>query len=222
METPAFLAPILQTAVDGAPQDVPSDATTERILAAALARFESFGIRRTTMEDVARAARVSRVTIYRRFPQKERLVEAVILGEVRRFFAELEAGVAPLESVEERIVEGFARTLAAAREQRLLNRLLDTEPEMLLPHLTTDGGPVLAAGTAFLARQMRIARSGVPARETRAVAELVARLVLSFLLTPESVVALESPTEARRFAGRYVVPLMTGAGPGRLGDRLRS
>jgi AcrR family transcriptional regulator len=207
----ALLAPILQTALDGAPHGQPPDPTTERILAAALGQFEDFGIRRATMEDVARRARVSRVTIYRRFPQKERLVEAVVLGQAHSFFAELEAAVAGLETPEERIVEGFAHTLAAAREQRLLNRLLRTEPEMLLPHLTVDGGQLLAAGTEFLARQMRIARSGVPKQETRAVAELVARLVLSFLLTPESSVALESPREARAFARRYVAPLMTGA-----------
>src|SRR3954451_8787581 len=210
----ALLEPILQTAQDGAPVPNSADATTERVLDAALARFEDCGIQRTTMEDVARHAGVSRVTIYRRFPRKERVVEAVILREAQRFFAELEAAVARLESVEGRIVEGFARTLAAAREQRLLNRLLRTEPEMVLPHLTVEGGLVLAAGTEFLARQMRIARSGVPARETRAVAELVARLVLSFLLTPESVVALDSPREARRFARRYIAPLMTGAPPG--------
>ena len=213
METRTVLAPILQDALDGAPVASSDDPTTARILAAALGQFEDFGIRRTTMEDVARRARVSRVTVYRRFPQKERLVEAVILGEAHRFFAELETAVARLDSVEDRIVEAFAHTLAAAREQRLLERLLSTEPELLLPHLTTDGGPVLAAGTAFLARQMRIAGSGVPARETRAVAELVARLVLSFLLTPQSVVALDSPREARRFARRYVAPLMTGGAP---------
>jgi AcrR family transcriptional regulator len=206
----ALLAPILQTALDGAPHEAAPDATSERILVAALAQFEDFGIRRTTMEDVARGARMSRVTVYRRFPQKERLVEAVILTEAHRFFAELEEAVARLDSAEDRIVEGFAHTLAAAREQRLLNRLLRTEPEMLLPHLTVNGGLVLAAGTEFLARQMRIARSGVPEAETRAVAELVARLVLSFLLTPESTVALESPRETRRFARRYIAPLMTG------------
>src|SRR3954447_9692336 len=158
----ALLEPILQTAQDGAPVPNSADATTERVLDAALARFEDFGIQRTTMEDVARHAGVSRVTIYRRFPRKERLVEAVILREAQRFFAELEAAVARLESVEDRIVEGFAHTLAAAREQRLLNRLLRTEPEMLLPHLTVNGGLVLAAGTEFLARQMRIRRHGVP------------------------------------------------------------
>jgi AcrR family transcriptional regulator len=198
---------ILQKALDGAP---PADATTERILAGALAQFEDFGMRRTTMEDVARRAGVARVTLYRRFRGKEHLVEAVVIAEAQRFFAELEAAVAGLASVEDRIVEGFAHTLEAAREQRLLNRLLRTEPEVLLPHLTTSGGPVLAAGRSFLARQMRFAHSEVPPREVETVAELVARLVLSFLLTPESAAALESRPEARRFARRYVVPLMTG------------
>jgi AcrR family transcriptional regulator len=198
---------IFQKVLDGAP---PLDPTTERILTGALSQFEDFGVRRTTMEDVARGAGVARVTVYRRFATKEHLVEAVVLWEAQRFFAELEAATARFASVEDRIVEAFAHTLAAAREQRLLNRLLRTEPEALLPHLTTGGGSVLNAGRAFLARQMKLAGTDVPPREVDAVAELVARLVLSFLLTPESVVKLEHPREARRFARRYIVPLMTG------------
>ena len=197
---------ILQAAVDGAPVANAPDPTTDRVLAAALARFEDLGIRRTTMEDVARQAGLSRVTVYRRFPQKERLVEAVILREAHRFFAELEAAVARFTSVEDRIVEAFVHTLEAAREQRLLNRLLQTEPEVMLPFLTTEGGRVLAAGTEFLAKQMRMAGSDVPDREIDTVAELVARLVLSHLLTP----GLETPRAARRYARRYIAPLMTG------------
>ena len=195
-------APMLQTGEDVAPDDP----TRDRVLAAALAQFEDFGIRRTTMEDVARRAGLSRVTIYRRFPGKERLVEAVILGEAQRFFAELEAAVAGIDSAEERIVEAFAHTLAAAREQRLLNKLLHSEPEMLLPHLTVEGGPVIAAGTGFLAAQMRQAGSRVA--DIDQTAEVVARLVLSYMLTP----GLETAAEARRFARRYIAPLMTGAG----------
>jgi AcrR family transcriptional regulator len=194
---------ILQKALDAAP---PPDGGGEAILDAALAQFEDFGIRRTTMEDAARRAGVARVTVYRRFPSKERLVEAVVIREAQRFFAELEAAVSRLDSVEDRIAEAFVHTLAAAREQRLLNRLLRTEPDAMLPLLTTDGGPVIAAGTVFLARQMRMAGSGVPPRELQTVAELVARLVLSYLLTP----GLETPREARRFAKRYIAPLMTG------------
>jgi AcrR family transcriptional regulator len=143
---------------------------------------------------------VSRVTIYRRFASKDELVEAAILGEAQRFFAELEAAVADIDSVEDRIVEAFVHTLRAAREQRLLTRLLQTEPETILPHLTTDGRRVIAAGTAFLAQQMR----GADAEQS---AEVVARLVLSYLLTP----GLATERDARRFARRYIAPLMTGA-----------
>lgn len=178
------------------------DTTRERILDAALALFEDFGIRRTTMEDVARRAGVSRVTIYRRFPQKDRLVQAVIMREGERFFADLERAVAGRPAIEERIVEGFAFTLASARDHVLLNRLIRTE-DGTLPYLTTEGGPVIAAAREFLARQM-------PAgRDAQAVAEIVARLVLSFLLTPDSVVPLDTPRQARAFARRYIAPLMT-------------
>jgi hypothetical protein len=59
---------------------------------------------------------------------------------------------------------------------------------------------VIGAGTAFLARQMR-------GPDAEASAEVVARLVLSYLLTP----GLATDAEARRFARRYVAPLMTGA-----------
>src|SRR3954469_4931255 len=107
--------PILQQALDGAP---PADPTTDRVVSGALAQFEDFGIRKTTMEDVARRAGVARVTVYRRFANKERLVEAVLLGEAQRFFAELEAATARFGSVEDRIVEAFAHTLAAARGER--------------------------------------------------------------------------------------------------------
>src|SRR4051812_50012998 len=64
---------IFQKILDGAP---PLDATTERILTGALSQFEDFGVRRTTMEDIARRTGVARVTVYRRFAAKERLGEA--------------------------------------------------------------------------------------------------------------------------------------------------
>jgi AcrR family transcriptional regulator len=202
------MPPLLEKALG--PAAATSDETAERILAGALSQFEDFGIRRSTMEDVARRAGVSRITVYRRFPQKERLIEAVVLREVQDFFAQIEAAVKPLDSVEDRIVEGFAFTLAAARGHGLLTRLLRTEPETLLPHLTVQGGPLIAAGRAFLANQMRIAHSEVAPEDLDVVAELVGRLVLSFLLTPDSVAAVESPRKAREFAHRWIAPLMMG------------
>lgn len=191
------------------PRGLP-DPTAERIIAGALEQFEEAGIRRSSVEEIARRAGVSRITVYRRFPQKERLIETVVLREVNEFFARVEAAVAPLDSVEDRIVEGFAFTLAAARGHGLLTRLLRDEPEMLLPLLTIEGGPLIATGRSFLAQQMLIARSDVPPADVEVVAELVGRLVLSFLLTPESVAEVQSPRKAREFARRWIAPLMLG------------
>ena len=52
-------------------------ATRLRILEAAVACFTQFGNERTTLNDVARVASVTRQTIYRYFPDRAALLEAV-------------------------------------------------------------------------------------------------------------------------------------------------
>ena len=118
----------------------PVDAASEKILAAAVNQAEEFGLRRFTIDDVARRVGVSRVTIYRYFPRKDQLVEAVLMRELRKFLRDIDEAVAPYGTLEERLVEGFVLALTSLREHRLLNRLLRTEPELLLPHLTLRAG----------------------------------------------------------------------------------
>ena len=95
--------------------------------------MEDFGIRRFTIDDVARRVGISRVTIYRHFPKKDRLVEAALLHELHRFLQDLYSAVAPYETLEERLIEGFVSALTVIRDHRLLNRLLRTEPELMCP-----------------------------------------------------------------------------------------
>jgi hypothetical protein len=45
------------------------------------------------------------------------------------------------------------------------------------------------------------------------VAEILVRLTLSFLLTPESAIALHTPDDARAFARRFLVPALTAGAP---------
>ncbi len=120
--------------------------TSERILSAAADQVEDFGLRRFTIDDVARRLGVSRVTIYRYFPKRDRLVEAVLLRELHRFLEQVGATVAPCPTLEEKLVEGVVFALGYLRRHRLLQRVLRTEPELILPALTTRAGPVLAAG----------------------------------------------------------------------------
>src|SRR5437879_2242277 len=74
----------------------PPDALTEQILDAARDQFMTFGLRRSTVDDVAKRARVSRVTVYRRIGNKDALVSACLLREYRRFVGEVDGAVAAL------------------------------------------------------------------------------------------------------------------------------
>ncbi|WP_084960123.1 TetR/AcrR family transcriptional regulator [Thermoactinospora rubra] len=174
-----------------------ADETSERILDAAYARFVAAGLRRTTVDDVARHAGLSRITVYRRFARKSDLVDAVILRELRAFLRDFERAVSPLPTMADRVAEGFAFTLRAVRGHPLLGRLLREEPETILPHLTLGAGPFLAVARDFLSAHL-----------PPEVAELFARLTLSFLLTPDSVVPLETDEQAREFARRHLVSLL--------------
>ena len=66
-----------------------SDATTEAILDATRASVLDFGIRRTTLTDVARRAGVSRMTVYRRYPD----VDAVLRDLMTREFGAAMAAI---------------------------------------------------------------------------------------------------------------------------------
>ena len=192
--------------------DAAGDGTGDRILAAAAEHAEDHGIRRITMDDIANRVGVSRVTLYRYFPKKDQLIEAVLLREMHKFLRAVDTAVAPAATLEQRLVDGFVFGLSYLRNHRLLNRLLRTEPELIVPHLTVRGGPVLEAGREFIAGFARreADAGGLPLRddEIEGVSELLARAMLSFVLTPESVLGLRNPAEIRRFAEHYLAPVL--------------
>lgn len=190
----------------------PEDQTSERILNAAVLQAEEFGVRRFTIGDVAQRVGLSRVTVYKYFPGKDRLIEAVLLHEMRRFLREIDAVVAPYDTLEDRLVEGFVFALTWLRKHRLLNRLLKTEPELIVPHLTVRAGPVLTAGREFIAgfalREADEGRLPLDQEDIEGVSELLARAVLSFVLTPDSVIGLRTQAEIRTFAEHYLAPTL--------------
>ncbi len=168
--------------------------TRERILNSAIDQITDLGVRRFTVDDLARRVGLSRVTIYRHFPSKDEVLAAALLQELRGFMADVDTAVEQFATPEQRVVEGVVFAVSALRRHRALGRLLSTEPEIILPLLTTDGGPVLATGREFITRLV-----GDPV-----LAETIARLVLSLVLTPASVTPLDTEAQLRSFAERYV------------------
>jgi AcrR family transcriptional regulator len=202
-------APIQLENVLHAPE---TDEVGLRIMDAALDQYLAHGLRRTSVDDVARAAGLGRATVYRRFATRDELIQAVLLREGRRFLAEIAAATESLPTLAERLVEGFVVGVRGARRQPLLNRLLRTEPDDALPQLTVHGGPLVAVLREFLVQQYlrgasADARCGPRAEE---VAEILVRLALSLVLTPQSCLPLDNDEGIRDFARRCLAPLLTG------------
>jgi AcrR family transcriptional regulator len=194
----------------------PDDMAT-RILRGALEQFELLGVRRITMEDVARGCGIGRTSLYRRFPTKAHLVDAVVLSEVRRYFDGSTRAHQSATSFEESVVNGAVFNVKFLREHNLLKKLLRTEPEVILPSLTVDAGAIIDLATERAATEMAVRLYGTKTltdaqqRHVRTVAELHTRLTLSFALTPHTSIDLDSVDAIRAFVCNYLLPMITTA-----------
>ncbi len=187
-----------------------ADELLDRVAAAALAEFAEFGIRRSTIDDVARRAGVSRVTVFRRFETKQRLVEIVVAREVRRGVAEMTRTWEGGESLEQRLLNGFSFAVGFISGHPLFGRLLRSEPEVLLPLLTVDGGPVLALYRSLIAELLRseIQAGRAATADPDGVAEVIARLSMSLVLTRDGTIRLDDPESIRALVTLVLLPIL--------------
>ena len=178
------------------PLEVSAATTVEgRILAAALEAATIHGLAKLSMADVAKRAGLSRQTLYRHFPSKDALVAALVAAETDKLVGAVLAVSEPVEDPQRSLAAGLTAALRVVRDHPLLDRLLTTEPEALLPLLTTDGGPVLS--------RVRSVVEGIVAGHTpelgadpvglRRFADVVTRLLVSYAVSapddPPEVVA---------------------------------
>jgi AcrR family transcriptional regulator len=105
-----------------------ADPVTTAILDAAVLEFERHGFRRVTLDDVARRAKVSRMTIYRRFAGRDELVTAVIDRENAALFADIANELKSAGPQSNYYVEAFTLAIMKFRRHRVLNRMIRDEP----------------------------------------------------------------------------------------------
>jgi AcrR family transcriptional regulator len=150
----------------------------DRLLDAARACVLAVGVRRTTLTDVARRAGVSRMTLYRRFPDLEAVLAALMTREFGRLVADA-AERADGTTTRARVVAMVVHGSRALAHDPLFVRLLDVDPELLLPYVTRRLGGMqklaVAAGAEVLAVQDGSVRTDVPPAVLSAAIELIAR-----------------------------------------------
>lgn len=193
------------------------DEVDERILDATLGRILQVGIRRSSLDDISRRAGVTRVTIYRRFSGKDDLIEATLSREIGRVLGEATTIATTTAGVDAQIEETVLYILRLTRTHPLVTQLLAVAPEEALGFYTVRGEEMVSQGIEYITAVLETGQDqGVLDRyAARPVAEMIARMAHSLLLTPAAGVDFGDEDAARGFIRTAIVPLMKhGFGPG--------
>jgi AcrR family transcriptional regulator len=188
------------------------DAMSQRILDAALALVAASGIRHLTMDDVAARAGVGRMTVYRRFGSRQQLTDALAVRECRRCLYEIAGALDPNKPIDERATELFVATLRVIRRHPLLERLARVEPEALLDELNRNDSAVFRLVRDFMVQQISSAQAAGELVESdpEPLAEIAVRLGASFVLIPDSVIAVDDEERSREIVRTLITPLLAG------------
>jgi AcrR family transcriptional regulator len=192
--------------VDGS-ADGPPDELTDRLLEAGASLLGEFGLRRWSMDDVADRAAVGRTSVYRKFASRDDLVYAVLARELHDVFRTITQTAAGFDRLEDKLIEGALVALAAV-EGSLVAALLESDPTTFLPFLTTEAGPLLALGRELIVAQAQALGADVDYQTAAELAELAARLGVSFIVTRDTVFPVGDPEAARRSLRRVLGPLL--------------
>ncbi|MET7387038.1 TetR/AcrR family transcriptional regulator [Streptomyces sp. NPDC005385] len=162
------MAPIRHNHSDRSDSDPVLDAVRDCVLAV--------GVRRTTLTDVARRAGVSRMTLYRRWPDVRSLVGDLMTRE----WIDVATGAMPEPRSDGRtrtlIVDGLVAGIEAFRAHPLFRKIIDVDPELLLPYVLDRRGASQEALLGLLSDALKEGHADGSVR--RAPVERQARAVL--------------------------------------------
>ncbi len=181
------------------PRDGYLDAARECIL--------DVGWRRTTLTEVARRAGVSRMTIYRAWADMPTLLGDLMTRE----WGEVVAAQPAVGSSAAEIADGLVSTVRSLRENELFVRIVELDPELLLPYLLARRGRSQEAILALLAERLRTGQAAGTVRtgdaDTLARGLLLAAhgFVLSAQTMVDDGVAAEALDEELRHLARQAL-----------------
>lgn len=193
-----------------APSD--TDAARERLIDAAEASFLRYGVMKTTIEDVAAFANVSRATVYRYFAGRDELILGVLLRDGGRFLEVLGHQLDAAPDLETAIVDGVLHTLAAVEQDENLALLFAPETAGLTTSLAGASDALFGMTALFLRPYFEKARADGTLRIDLDLDD-AAEWTLRAILTLITVDGPRTRTEAqlRSFLQTYLVPALIAA-----------
>ena len=158
----------------------------DKIVDAAIRCFERFGPQRTSMNDIADEAGISRRTLYRQFDDRPALVAEILERRLSELHASVLAHLATYDDIEEALVEGSLFSVEAGESDDLVSEIVRHEhagtPERFLLRVNeTIAASVLESWSTVLER----GRS-----EGRVRADLSDQRVVELVMTVQTVALL--------------------------------
>ncbi|MEO3758943.1 TetR/AcrR family transcriptional regulator [Mycobacterium sp. B14F4] len=179
--------------------------TREAIIAGAFACFRTYGLRKTTIVDIARKSDVSRSTIYEYFKDKAAIVEACAEAASQRFYRNMAKVVNRGESMEDKLVNACVFVTQARRvvegekyfDEEEVTVLLTRDSAVLLQECADFVAPYLAAGrvTGEVRRDLHVG----------AASEWIARIMFSLFSTPSPTVDMRDDDAVADFVRAFLV-----------------
>jgi AcrR family transcriptional regulator len=168
-----------------------------RLLAAARTCALDRGISRVTMSDVARRADVSRTTLYRHYPDVETVLRDLVTLDFGRAVLEAKHAVDHLPTARERLAGTIVDGCRVLRRDALFRKILDVDPEFVLPYVTARTGVsqrvvlTLLAGGVEAGQADGSVRAGDPDALSRLLLLQVQSLVVSLGAVSDGDAAME-------------------------------
>jgi len=179
--------------------------TRELIIESAYGCFSKHGLQKTTMVDIAKAANVSRSTVYEYFRDKGAVLEACAEHASEQFYREMTKAMDRGSSLEEKL-SWAAVFVTQARRAIASEEYFDEEAISLL--LTKDAGVLLRECVDFFAPYLSAAKLTGEVRkdlDVEAAGEWFARILFSLFSTPSSTLDMDDPDVVAEFVRAHVV-----------------
>lgn len=176
-----------------AARPAPNRVDDDRLLDAARESVLSVGVRRTTLAEVARVAEVSRMTLYRRFPDVRSLLAELMTRQFGALLGREYQLVEHLPIARRRLIEGAIGSIRALAEDPVMLAVLELDGEVLMPYVVQRSGRVQLLADQFLAAQVvdghtdGSIRAGDANTQARTLRMMLQSFVLSLRTSPDDV-----------------------------------
>lgn len=211
MDTPSVLP--LPDSIQGLPP--PPPASLDPFLDATSRCFARYGVRRTSVQDVAQELGVNRTTVYRQVGNIEQQIMLLAARDSHRLLSTLPGRIAfPIGP--QSVVELIATLVRESRNHPVMAKMLADERDLIGSFVARDVTDLMERATASFVPLVSLAISTghLARRDPVVLAQWLVRITASLIL-------IEPPGNLEEFLGELLIPALTPPEPPQQSRRRR-